>query len=225
MKSTTIAAFVGIWLFIAATAAFPDLGRLLGAQAPQVAFAGLPLILLMLGIGRMQRIAGRSQQDQAAAVDGVLAGEHTAAFPGGVDCPPGCCPICGMRDPDRLERCWGHLDAHPSCAEWVGELPPKREQSKRDYDDYLWRKIREQQRQAACSHRDVRAHADGRRGMCRDCGAVGELVKQEARPPAGVITLPAEWTLEQVEAFRAAWAAAAPDEEVTKSGIIRIQHG
>ncbi len=225
MKRTTIAAAVGAWLLIVATAVDPNVGRLLGSQASEVAFASLPVVVLMLGIARMQQIAGRAEQEQAAAVDAVLAAERTAAFPGGTDCPPGTCPVCGQHDPDRLERCWGHLDAHPSCAEWVGEPPPKREQPKRDYDDYLWRKIREQQRQAACSHRDVRAHADGRRGMCRDCGAVGELVKQEARPPAGVITLPAEWTLEQVEAFRAAWAAAAPDEEVTKSGIIRIQHG
>lgn len=123
MKRTTIAAAVGAWLLIAATAAFPHIGRLLGAQAAGVAFASLPVIIVMLGIARMQQVAGRAEQEQAAAVDAALATVRTPAFPGGKDCPAGCCPICGMHDPDRLERCWGHLDAHPSCAEWVGELP------------------------------------------------------------------------------------------------------
>jgi hypothetical protein len=150
---------------------------------------------------------------------------RTPAFPAAVDCPDGCCPICGMHDPEGLERCWGHLEAHPLCAEWLGKPPPKPEQPKRDYDDYLWRKLREQQRQAACSHRGVRAHADGRTGVCRGCGAVGELVKPEAAPPAGVVTLPAAWTPEQVEAFRAAWEAAVPDGQTAKGKIIRIQHG
>lgn len=225
VKPTTIAASVGIWLLIVATAAFPDLGRLLGPQAGEVAFAGLPVIVLMFGIARLQQIAGRAEREQAAAVDAVLAAERTAAYPGGTDCPPGTCPVCGQHDPDRLERCWGHLDAHPSCAEWVRELPPKPKERRPDCDDYLRRKAREQRRQAACPHRNVRPHGDGRTGVCMDCYAVGELIKPETPPPAGEITLPSDWTPEQVEAFRVAWAAAAPEGQPVKGKVVIIQDG
>ena len=218
---------------------------------------------------------------------------RTPAFPGGRGCPAGCCPICGMEDPDGTAYAWSVglsvRRAHIACVEWLGEIPAfdpvaldpdgdvrrqleaedpdgpwarrrdreeRRERERRkalsemagirpsemreilremgnpaatpsvaEVDHFIRRKSREQRRQAACLHRNVRAHGDGRTGVCMDCHAIGELVRAEVPLPAGEITLPAAWTPEQVEAFRVAWAAAAPGDEPAKSKIIRIQHG
>lgn len=52
---------------------------------------------------------------------------RTPAFPGGKDCPPGCCPICGMEDRDGTVYAWGVglgvRRAHIACVEWLGEIP------------------------------------------------------------------------------------------------------
>ena len=92
-------------------------------EAPLLVVRPASWWLPAIGGATAVRALVRRRQLWVAQHPAALPAVRAPAFPAGVGCPPGCCPVCGQHDPDRLERCWGHLDAHPSCAEWVGEPP------------------------------------------------------------------------------------------------------
>jgi hypothetical protein len=102
--------------------ALSTLGAVIGVVVGQLAVTMtcgfMLLVVVNAGLIVADLTLARLDSEEAVAPP-----ERTARFPNGEGCPPGTCPVCGQHDPDRLERCWGHLDAHPSCAEWVRELP------------------------------------------------------------------------------------------------------
>lgn len=76
-----------------------------------------PLQAVLLGCDAVFISAVRDK----AREQGAIAAVRMVAFPGGEGCPAGACPICAMEDPDRLEPCWGGLQAHPACVELLAD--------------------------------------------------------------------------------------------------------
>lgn len=133
-----------------------------------------PLYAVILGCDAIFISALRAKAHQQA-----VAPTRTPAFPGGKDCPPGCCPICGMEDPDYLEA-WGHLQAHRACAELEGEPPPKPKERRPEGQPAKGKDVNIQDGEHPCRH--DRTQAVERWGaptlrVCLDCGrGVGSRV-------------------------------------------------
>lgn len=79
----------------------------------------VPLQAVLLGCDAVFICAVRDKAREQGAL--AAPGSSAVAFPGGEGCPAGACPICGMEDPDRLEPCWGGLQAHLACAELLAD--------------------------------------------------------------------------------------------------------
>lgn len=85
-------------------------------------FPDLALLLGIAGLALAEAFGARSFRRPRSSVPAAPS-RLAPAYSAGRGCAPGCCPICGMDDPQGLEPCWGGLEAHRDCAEYLGYGP------------------------------------------------------------------------------------------------------